>query len=211
MRNTLLAITLAATGLTGCTPAATTASTDSEATLSQTEAMAGQAAAGAEPDTVAMDYSQLFADAGNTAQYTLAELTAMDPNLSTFSTLLDQAELTDRLMTGKSLTLLAPTNQAFTSWPQDSLNNLMKPENKARLIRVLQAHMLTNEALSASFVGIQRLETGGGEFITVSASDSAGIILGGATVVRADVKASNGVMHVVDRLIKPVDSTLPPR
>ncbi|OKL41886.1 fasciclin domain-containing protein [Pontibacter flavimaris] len=211
MRNILLANILIAAGLTGCAPAATTASTDSEVAMSQMEAMAGQAAAEAEPDTTAIDYSRMFADAGNTAQYTLAELTAMDPNLSTFSTLLDQAELTDGLKTGKPLTLLAPTNQAFTNWPQDSLNNLMKPENKARLIKVLQAHMLTSEVLSASFKNTQRIETGGGEFITVSASDSTGIILGGATVVRADVKASNGVMHVVDRLVKPMDSTLPPR
>ncbi|WP_266202789.1 fasciclin domain-containing protein [Pontibacter kalidii] len=194
----LAVITLTATSLTGCAP---TASTDSAVAVTQTETMGGQAAAEAEPDTTEIDYSRMFAEVGNTAQYTLAELAAMDPNLSTFSTLLDQAELTDALMAEKSLTLLAPTNQAFSSWPQDSVNMLMKPEHKARLIRLLQAHLLLRETSSLGLSNNQSIETSGGEYITVSTDDHT-VTVGEATIVRPDIRASNGVLHVVDKVLR---------
>lgn len=153
------------------------------------------------------DYSQMFADVGNTAQYDLISLMQKDPNLSTFAMMLEQAGLTNDLAQGESITVFVPVNAAFASWPPDSLNMLMLPENKAQAIRLLQAHVLPNKVYFNEFDSSQRIETGGGEYVTVEVSGNGSrASIGGATIVKPDIEASNGIIHIVDNLISPIDA-----
>ncbi|SFG41515.1 fasciclin domain-containing protein [Pontibacter chinhatensis] len=192
MKYTLFLLALA--GLLSCT-------SRGNVSFSQTQEMTGS-------DTTfqATDYDAMFEDV-KTAQYTLAALIKMDPNLSTFAVMIEQADLTAALAEETSLTLFAPTNEAFASWPQDSVNMLMKPEYRAQLIRLLQAHMLLRQADAASLSADPSIETSGGEYAAVTVNDDT-VSVGGATIVKANVRASNGILHVVDKVITPVESRL---
>lgn len=152
------------------------------------------------------DYDAMFGGI-KTAQYTLAALVKKEPNLSTFAVMIEQADLAAALVEETSLTLFAPTNEAFASWPQDSVNMLMKPEHRAQLIRLLQAHMLLRQADAASLSTNPSIETSGGEYAAVTVQNDT-VSIGGATIMKGDVRASNGTLHVVDKVITPVESRL---
>ncbi|WP_276499169.1 fasciclin domain-containing protein [Pontibacter litorisediminis] len=207
--NLPLLAAFATAGLLSCASSAGSADTaDSSQTLSRTEAMAGRAEADeAQADTVTrqIDYNAMFSGVANTAAYDLAALAKMDPNLSTFAVLMEQADLTHAL-TGEDeeFTIFAPSNQAFADWPADSVSALMRPEHKAQLIRLLQAHMLLGARSALSLASSQSIETSGGEYVSVE-TDGDTLTVGGATVVRPDVRASNGVLHVVDGVLRTAD------
>ncbi|GAB3821254.1 hypothetical protein GCM10028895_23040 [Pontibacter rugosus] len=188
-----------------------------ETTISETQTMAGttdEAATRADRmNNAATDvtderaYSNMFSTVENTAQYDIVALAKMDPNLTTFVTLLEHAGMSSNLMQGDAYTVFAPTNAAFAALPQDKLSMLMKPESKAELIKLLQVHVLPTEVRSSGFNSSQRIETGGGDHvqIDVGVNDSY-ITVGGASIVKSDVAASNGVIHVVDSLIQPTET-----
>ncbi len=217
-----LALLALAAGLYGCASSEginedTTVMEDTS--MSETQTMAGDTdltdenEAGVYAETATdvaaaseIDYSEMFSTVENTEQYDLVSLAKMDPNLTTFVMLVEQAGLANELMQGEAFTVFAPTNSAFAVLPQDSLNMLMKPENKAQLIKVLQAHVLPTKVGSASFNSSQRIETGGGEHVSVEVDDNSSYIaVGGARVVKPDVEASNGYIHVVDKIITPTE------
>ncbi|MCX2739709.1 fasciclin domain-containing protein [Pontibacter anaerobius] len=213
--QTLIVAGIVSGGLFSCASSSDT--TQDNMNVNEAQTMASdttgtEAHTGASIDSSArdVDYSQMYTSVANTAQFDLVTLAKMDPNLSTFATLVEQAELSDALMQREEpFTVFAPTNQAFAQWPQDSLNTLMKTENKAQLIKLLQAHLLPGKVNSAGFNSSQRLETGGGEYIMVDIADSgSGVTIGGASIVKADVDASNGVLHVVDKVIAPIVDTI---
>lgn len=169
--------------------------------MSQTQEMAGS-------DTTfqTTDYDAMFEDV-KTAQYTLAALVKMEPNLSTFAVMIEQADLTAALVDETSLTLFAPSNEAFANWPQDSVSTLMKPEHRAQLIRLLQAHMLLRQADAAGLSTNPSIETSGGEYAAITVNNDT-VSVGGADIMKSDVRASNGILHVVDKVITPVESRL---
>lgn len=213
---------LASMGLFSCASSSTmddTTAMDDDMSMSETQTMAGDteadAAVGVDADMNAdmdtdmedIDYSEMFSTVDNTEQYDVISLAKMDPNLSTFVSLVEQADLADDLMQGESMTIFAPTNAAFAALPQDSLNMLMMPENKAQLIKVLQAHVLPTEVSSMGFNSSQRIETGGGEYVMIDVgANNSYVTVGGATIVKSDVEASNGVIHVVDKVINPTEN-----
>merc|ERR1712166_831921 len=92
-------------------------------------------------------------------------------------------------------TVFAPTNDAFNALPAGTLDSLMKPENKATLVGILTYHVVGAAALSTDLSDGQMIGTVEGKSVTVHIGD--GIKINDATVVMADVMASNGVVHVV--------------
>ena len=192
MKYTLYLLALA--GLLSCT-------NRGNVSMSQTQEMAGS-------DTTfqTTDYDAMFEDV-KTSQYTLAALVKMEPNLSTFAVMIEQADLAAALVDETSLTLFAPSNEAFASWPQDSVSTLMKPEHRAQLIRLLQAHMLLRQADAASLGATPSIETSGGEYAAITVNDDT-VSVGGANILKSDVRASNGILHVVATVITPVESRL---
>lgn len=123
----------------------------------------------------------------------------------TFKTLLAAAQaagLVDTLKSPGPLTVFAPTDAAFARLPKGTVESLLKPENKEQLARILKHHVVAGKVMSKDIAG-KRLsaDTAAGTKLPIDARR--GVRVGGARVTTADVEASNGVIHVVDRVILP--------
>jgi uncharacterized surface protein with fasciclin (FAS1) repeats len=124
------------------------------------------------------------------------------------------AGLVDTLMGKGPFTVFAPTNEAFAELPKGTVDTLLKPENKAMLVKVLTCHVVAADAMSKAINkmikddgGMHKIKTVGGCELTatrkgkkIMIKDEMGDI---ATVTIADVKQSNGVIHVIDKVLLP--------
>ncbi len=111
-------------------------------------------------------------------------------------------------------TVFAPTNEAFAALPAGTVENLLKPENKATLVKILTCHVIAGNAMAADVAkmamadgGTHEVTTVGGCKLMLSAKDNMVTIKdesgGVANVTIADVKQSNGVIHVIDKVLLP--------
>jgi uncharacterized surface protein with fasciclin (FAS1) repeats len=102
--------------------------------------------------------------------------------------------------------VFAPTDEAFAKLPAGTVESLLKPENKAKLQSILKFHVVSGEVL-AKDVKTGAVATLDGQRAELKAADGA-VTIEGATVTAADVKASNGVIHVIDSVIMPSDKNI---
>lgn len=143
------------------------------------------------------------APAAPAASGTLIAVAKADPDLSTFAKLAAAAGLEPTLSGAGPLTVLAPSNAAFAKLPADQLADLQKPENAAKLQQVLLYHVIPASAPSTALKGTK------GDVPSATpnklALDGTGdtVKVNGATVTRADIAASNGLIHVVDTVLMP--------
>ena len=126
----------------------------------------------------------------------------------TFKTLaaaLGAADLVATLKGAGPFTVFAPTDEAFAKLPAGTVETLLKPENKDKLKEILLLHVVPGTVYAADVVKLTEAKTAGGK--TVSISTEGGVKVGTATgkanVVKTDIKASNGVIHVIDAVILP--------
>ena len=124
-----------------------------------------------------------------------------DPNLTTLVSALRAAELVEALQTRGPYTLFAPNNAAFAKLPAGALDNLMRPEKKKKLAAVLKHHVIRDEIMAAD-VGSGKQRTLDGNKVDVAKNDGK-VFFGDATVLVADLDASNGVVHVIDAVVMP--------
>ena len=122
-------------------------------------------------------------------------------DLSTLVTAVKAGELVDVLSGEGPFTVFAPTNAAFEALPDGVLDNLLKPENKETLQAILKYHVVAGSIMSTDLKDGQNAETVQGEAITVNLTN--GVKINNASVVSADIKAANGVVHVIDQVILP--------
>lgn len=101
-------------------------------------------------------------------------------------------------------TVFAPTDAAFAALPAGTVEGLLKPENKAKLTAILTYHVLPTEVMSSA-IGTTSMDaaTVGGKTVKVDGSTAGKVMINDATVVTADVDASNGVIHVIDKVLLP--------
>jgi uncharacterized surface protein with fasciclin (FAS1) repeats len=112
------------------------------------------------------------------------------------------ADLVGTLKGAGPFTVFAPTDAAFAKLPAGTVEMLLKPENKAKLVAVLTYHVVPGKVPSAAIAGkMLQVETVQGAKVAVDATK--GVTVDGAKVVKADVMASNGVIHVIDKVIMP--------
>merc|ERR1712176_648156 len=104
-------------------------------------------------------------------------------------------------------TVFAPTNDGFDSLPAGTVETLLKPENKGQLVDILTYHVVGAKALSTDLSDGQSITTGEGKAVTVHIKDG-GVKINDATVVKPDVLASNGVVHVVNGVLLPPTAVL---
>ncbi len=130
----------------------------------------------------------------------------------TFGTLLAAATaagLADALATTDSITVFAPTDEAFAALPAGTVENLLKPENKDQLVAILTMHVLPRELASNQLPGrsIHVRTLNGAEMLAVTKSAGAQTVTvagsNTANVVAADIKADNGIIHVIDAVLLP--------
>jgi uncharacterized surface protein with fasciclin (FAS1) repeats len=123
-------------------------------------------------------------------------------NFTTLVAAVQAAGLVDTLKSEGPFTVFAPTDAAFAALPAGTVENLLKPENKDQLIAVLTYHVIPGKVMSGDIAGKSlEVKTVQGSMVDVNATD--GVMVDGATVVAADIEASNGVIHVIDQVILP--------
>ncbi len=122
--------------------------------------------------------------------------------LSTLVAAVKAGGLVDVLKGDGPFTVFAPTNDAFAALPEGTLEDLLKPENKEKLVSILTYHVIPGKVMSGDLSDGMKASTVQGAEATISLSDK-GAMVENAKVVSADVLASNGVVHVIDKVIFP--------
>lgn len=180
------AAAVAAVTLAACSSSSTTATSSTPVTASSSMAASTPAASSSKP-----------AAAG-----TIVEVAAANPNFSTLVAAIKAAGLVDTLNGAGPFTVFAPTNQAFAALPAGLLDKLLLPANKATLTKILTYHVLPAKVMAAD-VKPGKVKTVEGSEITITTDG--GVKVDGATVTKTDVEASNGVIHVIDKVLVPAD------
>ena len=122
-------------------------------------------------------------------------------DFTTLAAALEAAGLVETLKGEGPFTVFAPTDEAFAALPEGTLENLLKPENRNTLAGILTYHVLPAKVKSKD-VSSGKVETVNGQSVTIEVTDS-GVTVDGANVTKVDIKTSNGVIHVIDKVILP--------
>lgn len=140
--------------------------------------------------------------AGTPARADIVDTAVDAGQFKTLAAALEAAGLVDTLKGGGPFTVFAPTDAAFDALPAGTVENLLKPENREQLVAVLTYHVVPGKYLAGSVVDMDSAPTVNGQALDIATS-GAGVTVGGARVVTADVEASNGVIHVIDKVLIP--------
>jgi uncharacterized surface protein with fasciclin (FAS1) repeats len=126
-------------------------------------------------------------------------------SFKTLAAALQAAGLVDTLKGPGPFTVFAPTDEAFAKLPAGTVEMLLKPENKAKLTRILTSHVVAGKVMAADAAKLTSAKAVSGDTLTIAAHGG-GVTIDKAKVVKADIAASNGVIHVIDTVILPKDS-----
>ena len=121
---------------------------------------------------------------------------------NTLAAALEAAGLVDTLKGDGPFTVFAPTDAAFAKLPAGTIDNLLKPENKDQLIAILTYHVVSGNVMAADVVKLSSAATVNGAAVSIEV-DNGIVRIDNATVLKTDIGASNGVIHVVDTVILP--------
>src|SRR4028118_846674 len=163
-------------------------SNTSVANATQTQQVAGNVKTAASPAPMA-------------AGKDIVAIASGDAQFKTLTKALGSAGLVTTLQGKGPFTVFAPTDAAFAALPKGTVENLLKPENKALLTKILTYHVVPGSVVSTSLKSgdVKSVE---GSSLKVAVSTGK-VTVGGANVVKADIKASNGVIHVIDKVLMP--------
>ncbi len=147
---------------------------------------------------------------------TIVGVASGNENFSTLVAAVQAADLVGTLSSEGPFTVFAPTNDSFSKLPEGTVENLLKPENKAALINLLTYHVVAGKFPAASV--IDAIKTNDGSFVVETVQgDKLTLSLDGenvnlidaqgnaSTVIMADVEASNGVIHAIDAVVMPAE------
>jgi uncharacterized surface protein with fasciclin (FAS1) repeats len=123
-------------------------------------------------------------------------------SFKTLAKALAAADLVDTLKGAGPFTVFAPTDEAFAKLPAGTLENLLKPENKSQLRRILTYHVVSGRVMAADVVKLKSAKTVSGDAVSITVTGS-GVTVNRSTVVKTDIAASNGVIHVIDTVLIP--------
>jgi uncharacterized surface protein with fasciclin (FAS1) repeats len=181
-----------------------------------TPALATAAVLAFAPVSLAGDYGSKSCD--STATKTMASqdkahadapsIVATADQAGMFNTLLaaaKQAGLAETLDQDGPFTVLAPTDEAFAKLPQGTVESLLKPENKDTLKSILLYHVIEGEVKAEKVVTLDEAPTLQGTPVDIEANDN-GVMVNGANVIKTDIQAGNGVIHVIDTVLIPSGS-----
>ncbi|WP_415897186.1 fasciclin domain-containing protein [Neptuniibacter sp. QD57_21] len=145
----------------------------------------------------------LMATAGSySMKKDIVDVAAGNESFSTLVTALKAADLVGALQGDGPYTVFAPTNDAFAKLPEETLADLLKPENKKDLQAVLTYHVVAGKVDAKTAMGLTAAPSLQGENIAISLAGG-NVMINQATVVAADVDARNGIIHVIDTVILP--------
>lgn len=133
---------------------------------------------------------------------TIVDVAVRAGGFKTLVAAVQAAGLEKALRSDGPFTVFAPTDAAFAALPKGALQSLLKPENKGKLAEILKYHVVSGKAMAADVVKMKQARMLNGHTMPVVVDD-AGVRLGEAKVLKTDIMASNGVIHVIDRVLMP--------
>jgi uncharacterized surface protein with fasciclin (FAS1) repeats len=132
----------------------------------------------------------------------IVTVAATSGDFNTLVAAVKAAGLVETLQGDGPFTVFAPTDEAFAKLPAGTVDSLLLPENKQKLVAILTYHVVPGEVLAADVVKLSSANTVEGQPVSISA-DAAGVRVNDANVIATDVMASNGVIHVIDSVLIP--------
>ncbi|PMG55687.1 fasciclin [Vibrio lentus] len=132
----------------------------------------------------------------------IVDVAAENGSFTTLVAAVKAAGLVDTLKGDGPFTVFAPTDEAFAALPEGTVEMLLKPENKDKLVAILTYHVVPGKIMAAEVMKLSSAETVQGEAVMI-AVDEGNVMINTAKVVIPDVKASNGVIHVIDAVLLP--------
>ncbi len=139
---------------------------------------------------------------GDKAPGTIVDVAAGNADFETLVAAVKAAGLVETLSGPGPFTVFAPTDEAFAKLPAGTLEDLLKPENKAKLTAILTYHVVAGKVLAADAVKLDKATTVNGAEADINVNGST-VTIDGATITATDVAASNGVIHVIDTVMLP--------
>jgi len=142
--------------------------------------------------------------ASGSAQMDIVDTAVAAGSFKTLATALQAAGLVETLKGKGPFTVFAPTDEAFSKLPAGTVESLLKPENKEKLKAILLYHVVSGDVTAAQVVKLASAKTVNGQDLKLTVNDGS-VMVNEAKVVKADVLASNGVIHVIDTVLLPKD------
>ncbi|MCA8965255.1 MAG: fasciclin domain-containing protein [Planctomycetes bacterium] len=133
---------------------------------------------------------------------TIVQIAAGAGNFNTLVAAVKAAGLAETLSGKGPFTVFAPTDEAFAKLGKETITELLKPENKSKLVSILTYHVAGANLPAAKVLGMKSIETLQGQSVDVVV-DGGKVTVAGATVLKTDIIGSNGVIHVIDSVILP--------
>jgi uncharacterized surface protein with fasciclin (FAS1) repeats len=133
---------------------------------------------------------------------TIVETAAGIEDFSTLVAAVKAGGLVETLSGKGPFTVFAPTNEAFAKLPKGTVEDLLKPENKEKLVAILTYHVVPGKVMAADVVKVKEAKTVQGDKAKVTVKDDE-VMIDKAKVVKTDVECSNGVIHVIDSVLLP--------
>ncbi|MFC1236289.1 fasciclin domain-containing protein [Vibrio sp. F74] len=132
----------------------------------------------------------------------IVDVAVENGSFNTLVAAVQAAGLVDTLKSDGPFTVFAPTDEAFAKLPAGTVETLLKPENKDKLIAILTYHVVPGKVMAADVVKLTSAKTVQGQKVTIKVMGSK-VMVDNANVIATDVAASNGVIHVIDSVILP--------
>ncbi|TKF33276.1 fasciclin domain-containing protein [Vibrio kanaloae] len=132
----------------------------------------------------------------------IVDVAAENGSFTTLVAAVKAAGLVETLKGDGPFTVFAPTDEAFAALPEGTVDMLLKPENKDKLVAVLTYHVVPGKIMATEVMKLNGAETVQGEAVMI-AIDDGNVMINNAKVTMPDVEASNGVIHVIDKVLLP--------
>ena len=132
----------------------------------------------------------------------IVDVAVANGSFTTLVAAVQAAGLVDTLKSAGPFTVFAPTDAAFAKLPEGTVEMLLKPENKDKLSAILTYHVVSGNVMAADAMKLDSAATVQGQTLSISTSYG-NVMINDAKVVAADVKAKNGVIHVIDTVLMP--------
>jgi uncharacterized surface protein with fasciclin (FAS1) repeats len=158
---------------------------------------------GMAPAVVLLSHPQAaVAEAAEAAQKDIVDTAVAAGNFKTLAAALKAGGLVETLKGEGPFTVFAPTDEAFAKLPAGTVENLLKPENKEKLVSILTYHVVAAKAMAKDVAGMSSAKTVNGKELKLKA-EGAKVQVNDAHVTKADIVTSNGVIHVIDSVLLP--------
>jgi uncharacterized surface protein with fasciclin (FAS1) repeats len=158
------------------------------------------------PTLFAASAVAVFATAPAGAQsQDIVDIAAGNDDFSTLVAAVKAAGLVETLKSDGPFTVFAPTNEAFAKLPAGTVESLLRPENRDKLIAILTYHVVPGKVMASDVAGLRSAKTVQGEDLEIKIDGGAPMI-DNARIIGTDIEASNGVIHVIDSVVLPQGS-----